>query len=98
MDKNTLMAAFTILAAEGSRTGSVRKSVVDRVLDSRLTRGKTRKGAKHKIGNVFKPRFLLQTNSNFERGAGIIITPAMYRRMHIAKGQGVPTNGYPRYY
>lgn len=98
MDKTTLRAAFTMLAAEASKAGSVRKTVVDRVLDSRLTREKTRKGAKHKIGQVFKPRFLLQTNSNFERGAGIIITPAMYRRMHIAKGQGAPLNGYPRYY
>ena len=78
MNKTDLSAA---------RSGSFKKQDVDKILDDRLTRGKTRKGAKHKVGKVFRPVKWFKDAS-----------PALYRRLHLGKKQGAPLNGYPRYY
>ena len=98
MNNNDLPNAFMLLASN-AKPKSIQKSVIDKMIDDRLTRNKTRKGVKHIVGHQFKSRFLFKTTENFGLGAGIIVTPAMYRRMHIGvRDQGVPANGYPRYY
>lgn len=80
MNTNELAIAFAMLI-EGSKKGSVRKSVVDKVIDERLTRAKTRKGAKHKVNPTFKSVAHLPG-----------VTPAQYRRLHLGKRQGVSAN------
>ena len=84
MNNIDLMQAFKMLV-EGRQTGSVRKSVVDKVIDSRLTRNKTRKGAKHKHNKTFLSRQIMS------------VTPAQYRRLHLGCIKGATSNGLNRY-
>lgn len=86
MNSKDLMNAFLMLVANAAPT-EVSKDKANRMIDSRLTRGKTRPGAKHKVGEAFKSvKYLM-------------LTPAQYRHTHFARTiKGVPANGYPRYY
>ncbi len=86
MNNTDLMNVFALMEPSSGKD-SIPKAVVDRHIDDRLTRGKTRKGAKHIHGKVFKSvKYLM-------------LTPAQYRNSHFARTvKGVPTNGYPRYY
>ncbi len=89
MNNTDFMKVFALaLMAASSGKNSIPKAVVDRHIDDRLTRGKTRKGAKHIHGKVFK-------SINMLKG----VTPAMYRHGHArAMEKGNPNYGRQLYY
>jgi hypothetical protein len=89
MNNKDLMIAFEMLMAN-SKNSSVPKSVVDKVIDPRLIRGKSRKGTKHIIhGKVF-------LGVNYIPG----MTPANYRRLHVRDVEMTKerSNGHNLYY
>lgn len=86
MNQTNLVAAMLMAAA--SKNKSVPQPMVRDLIDERLTRGKTRKGAKHIVGSVFKSRSKLTLNDG-----KTIVTPAMYRKMHLGIEKKRQQNG-----